>query len=109
VAAGLDHSASPSPRWLRYSVGMSCQTILSFRILSVFILCFAYWTAVPALGREQQSILVNGTKQHVSIPAGYRLELLTTALDGPRMLTFAANGELLIGSRSGNIYRLAPP
>ena len=43
------------------------------------------------------------------MPKGYRLELLTSALDGPRLLTFAPNGDLFIGSKSGKVYRLAPP
>ena len=56
-----------------------------------------------------QSLTVRGTVQSVRIPEGYRLELLTTELDEPRMLTFAANGDLFAGSKSGNVYRLAPP
>lgn len=43
------------------------------------------------------------------LPPGFELELLVADLDGPRMLTFASNGELLIGSKSGRIYRLLPP
>ena len=42
------------------------------------------------------------------MPKGYRLELLSR-LDGPRMLTFAANGDLFAGSKSGKVYRLPPP
>lgn len=77
--------------------------------LSVLLLCLAWCATASALEYQQQSIAIDGAEQRVRIPAGYRLELLTTALDGPRMLTFAANGELLIGSKSGNIYRLTPP
>lgn len=56
----------------------------------------------------EQSLVVEGERRTVRVPEGYRLELLTDKLDGPRLLTFA-NGELLIGSKSGRIYRLAPP
>lgn len=56
----------------------------------------------------EQSLVVDGERRTVRVPEGYRLELLTDKLDGPRLLTFA-NGELLIGSKSGKIYRLAPP
>lgn len=42
------------------------------------------------------------------VPKGYRLEVLSR-LDAPRMLTFAANGDLFAGSSSGKVYRLAPP
>jgi glucose/arabinose dehydrogenase len=59
--------------------------------------------------RQQQLPLGGGVMQQVTLPAGYILELLTTKLDGPRLLTFAANGDLFIGSSSGKVYRLAPP
>ena len=45
----------------------------------------------------------------VTIPEGYRLEVLATRLGGPRMLSFGREGELFIGSKSGRIYRLLPP
>jgi glucose/arabinose dehydrogenase len=38
-----------------------------------------------------------------------QLELLTTDLVMPRLMDFMPNGDLIIGSKSGNIYRLAPP
>jgi glucose/arabinose dehydrogenase len=56
-----------------------------------------------------QVLLVDGVQRQVIIPAGYSLELLTAALDGPRMLSFGDDGELFIGSKSGNVYRLLPP
>ena len=59
--------------------------------------------------RQQHLPLEGGTLQQVTLPAGYTLELLTTKLDGPRLLTFADNGDLFIGSKSGKVYRLAPP
>ena len=43
------------------------------------------------------------------IPPSYRLEMLTQALQSPRMLTFAPDGDLFIGSRAGRVYRLRPP
>lgn len=62
-----------------------------------------------ALAYEDQALQVGGETHVVRIPRGYRLELLTERLDGPRFMTFAGNGDLLIGSRSGKLYRLAPP
>lgn len=56
-----------------------------------------------------QSISLNGERSIARVPQGYRLEFLTAALDGPRLMTFAENGDLFIGSRSGNVYRLPPP
>jgi hypothetical protein len=43
------------------------------------------------------------------VPGGSRLELLTEALDRPRLLTFASDGDLFVGSRSGRLYRLRSP
>lgn len=61
------------------------------------------------LSYVDQSISLNGEQQTARVPRGYRLELVTAALDGPRLMTFAKNGDLFIGSRSGNVYRLPPP
>lgn len=58
---------------------------------------------------EDQALQVAGQRHVLRIPRGYRLELLTERLDGPRFMTFASNGDLFIGSRSGKLYRLAPP
>ena len=63
--------------------------------------------AGPAL--QTQSLRVEGSDWQITLPAGMRLDILTTRLDGPRLMTFLPNGDLLIGSKSGRIYRLAPP
>ena len=74
------------------------------------LLSALYGTAVASLEyRQQQLPLEGGAIQQVTLPVGYTLELLTTKLDVPRLLTFAANGDLFIGSKSGKVYRLAPP
>ena len=62
-----------------------------------------------ALTYQDQVITINGERRIARVPQGYRLELLTTALDGPRLLTFSSNGDLFIGSKSGNVYRLPSP
>jgi glucose/arabinose dehydrogenase len=74
------------------------------------------WLAVPAarsatdrLSYQEQTVVLNGVRHTARVPTGYRLELLTGKLDSPRLLTFAANGDLFIGSNSGKVYRLAPP
>jgi glucose/arabinose dehydrogenase len=67
------------------------------------------WADTSRLIYQQQAIVIGGTSYDVLIPAGYKLELLTTELVKPRMLTFAANGDLIIGSKSGRVYRAAPP
>lgn len=61
------------------------------------------------LSYDEHTIALRGGPQRARIPQGYRLELLTSALDSPRLLAFGPNGDLFIGSRSGNVYRLPPP
>lgn len=67
------------------------------------------YAASSPLQYTYQVLQVGGSKQRVRIPVGYQLELLTDQLDRPRLMTFAKNGDLLIGSRSGHVYRLPPP
>jgi glucose/arabinose dehydrogenase len=64
--------------------------------------------AVP-ITLATDEVAIEGKRFTVNIPAGYRLEFLTGGMKRPRFITFAANGELLAGSRSGKVYRLAPP
>ena len=61
-----------------------------------------------ALTYEHQPLMVDGERRIARVPRGYLLEWLA-AMDGPRMLTFAANGDLFAGSRAGKVYRLPPP
>ena len=65
--------------------------------------------ATVVLTYETQTLVLDKERVPVRVPKGYRLELLTAKLDAPRLLTFAANGDVFIGSRSGKVYRLAPP
>ncbi len=44
----------------------------------------------------------------VKVPIGYRLEILSADIDHARMMEFAPNGDVFIGSRQ-NVYRLKPP
>jgi glucose/arabinose dehydrogenase len=57
---------------------------------------------------RQQTLALGRTSVTVTVPAGYTLELLNANLDTPRLLTFAKNGDLFVGSRS-KVYRLPPP
>ncbi|MGD2137798.1 MAG: sugar dehydrogenase [Gammaproteobacteria bacterium] len=61
-----------------------------------------------AISYRQQLLVVDDEPWTLELPAGLRLELLTP-LDAPRLPTFLPNGELIIGSKAGNLYRLAPP
>lgn len=78
---------------------------------SILALCLAWVPAqagVQALAYEEQVLTVDGKRRTARVPAGYRLEWLA-GMDGPRMLAFAANGDLFAGSKSGKVYRLPPP
>lgn len=61
------------------------------------------------LERVTVDLEVGGKTHAVEVPSGFRLELLTEALQSPRMLTFAPDGDLFIGSNAGRVYRLRPP
>jgi len=79
----------------------------------LFCLLFAVSTTLAAepiaFKRVTQSISIHGESYSVDLPKGYILELLTDQLSGPRLLSFGENGDLFIGSKSGNVYRIAPP
>jgi glucose/arabinose dehydrogenase len=61
------------------------------------------------LEHRMQTLVVEGVSREVSVPAGYVLEVLVSGLGGPRLMTFGANGDLFVGSRSGKVYRIPPP
>lgn len=74
-------------------------------------LCLCSATAgagTEALALETQALIVDGERRSASVPKGYRLDWLV-GMDAPRMLTFASNGDLYAGSKSGKVYRLPPP
>ena len=66
------------------------------------------WANTDALTYEEQTLTLDSERRTARLPKGYYLEWLS-ALDSPRMLTFAANGDLFVGSKSGKVYRLPPP
>ena len=80
-----------------------------FISLTLLMLPFKAHAEPAPLDFINQAVEIGGVTQIVSLPSGYRLELLTTQLAQPRMLSFGERDELFIGSRSGHIYRLTPP
>ena len=82
--------------------------ILSVAFLFGLVVATGHAGTAP-LVYENQAITLAGEQHEVRLPKGYHLELLSQSLDGPRMMTFAANGDLFLGSNSGKIYRLPPP
>ncbi len=78
-------------------------------LLSLVLVAPVVQAGTEALVYEEQTLMVSGARRVAQVPKGYRLELLTDKLDGPRLPTFAGNGDLFIGSKSGKVYRLPPP
>ena len=62
----------------------------------------------PASSFDRQPFTAEGQTWMLRVPAGHRLEYLAP-MDAPRLMSFADDGVLLVGSRAGVVYRLAPP
>jgi hypothetical protein len=79
-------------------------------ISSMLLLSFALQAqaGMATLSHEDQTLTVDGAFRTARVPKGYRLEWLG-AMKAPRMLTFAVNGDLFAGSKSGKVYRLPQP
>ncbi len=87
------------------------MTRLAHKIVLLFFsgIASAALAGTESLSYEEQSITLGGGQRATArVPKGYKLEFLTP-LDGPRLLTFAPNGDLFVGSKSGNVYRIPPP
>ncbi len=82
---------------------------LLLTLLLVTLICPALADTDPVSRYTQQQLTISGDTWTLTVPAGLQLQLLTDALDKPRMMNFLPNGDLLIGSRAGKIYRLEPP
>ncbi len=82
---------------------------LLLTLLLVALICPALADTDPVSPYTQQQLTISGDTWTLTVPAGLQLQLLTDALDKPRMMNFLPNGDLLIGSRAGKIYRLEPP
>ena len=82
---------------------------LALLTLFMLLLPLAGIAAPEVLQYQQQQILFNNKKISLRLPVGYQLELLTDVPDAPRLITFADNGDMFLGSRSGKVYRLQAP
>jgi len=82
------------------------QAVLTATLL---LACGGAWSGTAPLALVGQKLVLGRASVEAQAPEGYHLELLTAALDKPRLMSFLPNGDLLMGSRSGNVYRLAPP
>lgn len=80
------------------------------RSIPLFLVCcIPAILAAAELGMREQSMVLGGESWTLTLPDGLRLELLTDRLDAPRLMNFLPNADLVIGSRSGKVYRLPPP
>jgi glucose/arabinose dehydrogenase len=93
------------------SVKVSSKSVMGMIVLATLMYCIAVaaQASPQQLTYHEQVLSLDGERRTVQVPKGFELELLTAALDGPRLLTFSANGDLFIGSKSGRVYRLPPP
>ncbi len=82
---------------------------LIFVCVALVILVTLPRAAAALAGLTTDEVEIEGRRYTVQVPPGYRLEFLTGGMKRPRFITFTANGDLLAGSRSGKVYRLAPP
>jgi glucose/arabinose dehydrogenase len=77
--------------------------------LALLLYCATASAAATGLAMQLQTLTVAGETWTLTVPQDLQLELLTEQLDTPRLMTFLPNRDLIIGSRSGKVYRLAPP
>lgn len=80
-----------------------------YRLLPLLLLIGSVSAEPRDAPLQPQTLSVGGEPHTAQLPPDLHLEVLTEDLDGPRLLTFAPNGDLFIGSKSGHVYRLPPP
>ena len=96
-------------RWRVSSAASPRQTWrLPISLLAVLVVPSVQAGSDP-IDYQRQTLRIGAREQTATVPAGYRLEVLVFDLQGPRLLSFAENGDLFVGSRSGKVYRLTPP
>jgi glucose/arabinose dehydrogenase len=92
------------------AVSTSRQPHLCLQLLLYFFLvCCPVTASHAAETYTTQTLAIKGPAWKIHLPQGMQLETLATGLDGPRLMTFLPTGELLIGSKSGKVYRLVAP
>jgi len=80
-----------------------------FILISLLAETSSVEASVEKIAYQLQEMAIDGDLYQVRIPVGYKLELLTSDLDGPRLFAFDEQANLIIGSKSGDLYRLTPP
>ena len=109
--AGLHSPVRAAP--LNKARAVICATLTPMHQLHVILLAALCLFTTTGQGAGpilyKQKLMVSDEVWTLAIPSGMQLELLTDRLQQPRLMEFLPNGELLIGSRSGKVYRLEPP
>lgn len=82
-----------------------------FRVIVVMLILFGSicQAEILPLALTSQELQIGKHTYVVQVPDGYILEIVTTNLQRPRMMSFTQDKELLIGSSRGRIYRLQAP
>ena len=83
---------------MRMPINLAVARAISCSIFGLVLCCTGalVHAGTEALVYEDQILAMDGERRTVRVPRGYRLELLSR-MDAPRMLTFAANGDLFAG------------
>jgi len=77
-------------------------------IALMFVIHGAAADVLP-IEHQTQSATFRGEHFTLKVPRGYVLTRLTTEMQRPRLFTFDQAGNMIVGSRSGHVYRLTPP
>jgi len=81
----------------------------SLALLVLVALIGGVRAAPEELRYTDQRVVVAGVERTVRVPEGFVFEVAATGLAGPRLITIGPGGDMFIGSRSGNVYRLQAP
>ena len=85
------------------------KSAVSHLVKSAALTCVLVTAAGGAeLNYRSQSVSVDSKRWTLQVPEGYALEYLNPA-PGARMISFAPNGDMFVGSRRDVVYLLKPP
>ncbi len=95
----------------RLPLSLSGTVALMSRLLYIFLLTLAgdLQAGQNSIQHDLHVAEVGDEIFPLEVPKGHQLELLTTDMQRPRLFIFDHAGNMLVGSRSGHIYRLEPP
>ena len=86
---------------------MSPVSLIRFSV-AILAISVAHCANAAIVMQEQNLVHRDFGAVQVKVPEGYKLEILDAILQKPRMIAFAPNGDMFIGS-AFHVYRLKPP